>query len=239
MARARSIGGPDAFRQRWRDLSRHPDFRLYLAVFAAAVLVLVFIELADEVREPGTIEIDKQILLALREGPSNPVGPPWVERFWVEITTLGSVTVLGLVSLIAGGCLIILRRFRMVVTLLAAVLGGSGLSALLKVVIARPRPDVVEHLTVVSSLSFPSGHSMMSAVVYPALGAILARATPHPLLKLYIIGVALALTAIIGISRVYIGVHYPTDVIAGWCVGSCWALVCWVTVRLLQRRGTV
>src|SRR5688572_10441910 len=193
MARARSIIGPDALRRRWRDLSSHPDFRLYLAVLAVALLVLVFIELADEVREPGTIEIDRQILLVLRDGPRDPIGPPWVERFWLEITTLGSVTVLGLVSLIAVGSLIILRRFRMVVTLLAAVLGGSLLSALLKAAIGRPRPDVVEHLTVVSSLSFPSGHSMMSAVVYPALGAILARATPQPVLKLYIIGVALAL----------------------------------------------
>ena len=80
---------------------------------------------------------------------------------------------------------------------------------------------------------------MMSAVIYPALGAILARATPQPLLKLYIIGVALSLTAIVGLSRIYLGVHYPTDVLAGWCVGSCWALVCWMTLRLLQRRGSV
>ena len=216
---------------------RHPDFRLYLAVFAVALLLLVFLQLADQVREPGTIEIDERILLALRDRPGDPVGPPWVERFWLEITGLGSVTVLGLASLIAVGCLIILGRLRTVLTLLAGVLGGWGLSASLKVVIARPRPDIVDHLTVVSSLSFPSGHSMMSAVVYPALGAILARATPQPLLKLYIIGVALTLTAFIGMSRIYLGVHYPTDVLAGWCVGLCWALVCWVSMRLLQRSG--
>jgi undecaprenyl-diphosphatase len=208
-------------------------------VFAAVLLSLAFFELADEVREPGTIAIDRRILLALRDAPGNPIGPAWVERFWIEITTLGSATVLSLVSLIAAGCLLILRRFRMVLTLIAGVLGGWALSAFLKQAIARPRPDVVEHLTVVSSLSFPSGHSMMSAVIYPALGAILARATPNPLLKLYVIGVALAMTAVIGLSRIYLGVHYPTDVLAGWCVGMCWALVCWVVIQLLQRRGSV
>jgi undecaprenyl-diphosphatase len=208
-------------------------------VFAAVLLSLAFFELADEVREPGTIALDNRILLALRDAPGNPVGPAWMERFWIEITTLGSATVLSLVSLIAAGCLLILRRLRMVLTLVAGVLGGWAFSAFLKQAIARPRPDVVEHLTAVSSLSFPSGHSMMSAVIYPALGAILARATPNPVLKLYVIGVALAVTAVIGLSRIYLGVHYPTDVLAGWCVGMCWALVCWVVTQLLQRRGTV
>src|SRR5262245_34655541 len=102
MARARSIG-PNAYPQRFRDLIRHPDFRLYLAAFAVVLLVLLFIELADAVREPGTIAIDKQILLALRDAPGDPIGPLWVERFWLEITTLGSLTVLSLVSVVAAG----------------------------------------------------------------------------------------------------------------------------------------
>ena len=129
MARAESIG-PNAYRQRWRDLVRHPDFRLDLAVFTAALLLLVFVELADEVREPGTIAIDKRILLALRDGPGNPIGAvSGLERFWLEITTLWQRHGVSLVSLIAAGCLIILRRFRMMLTLVAGVLGGWGLSA--------------------------------------------------------------------------------------------------------------
>jgi undecaprenyl-diphosphatase len=86
-------------------------------------------------------------------------------------------------------------------------------------------------------MSFPSGHSMMSAIVYPTLGVILARAAARPMLKHYAIGVALALMVLIGASRVYLGVHYATDVLAGWCVGLSWALLCWIAARLLQRRG--
>jgi undecaprenyl-diphosphatase len=233
MERARSIG-LNAFRRHRRDLrelAAHPDLRLYLAVLAVVLLSLVFFELADAVAEPGTIAIDNRILLALRDAPGNPIGPAWMERFWIEITTLGSATVLSLVSLIATGCLLILRRFRLVLTLIAGVLGGWGLSAFLKQAIARPRPDVVEHLTAVTSLSFPSGHSMMSAVIYLTLAALIARLMEKRRLKLYALGTAIALTCLVGASRVYLGVHWPSDVLAGWSAGAAWALLSWLIAR--------
>jgi undecaprenyl-diphosphatase len=224
-------------RRRWHEFTEHRDFWLYLGVVAAGGLLVCFGLLAGALRSATLIAIDRRILLALRDGPKDPIGPPFVEEFWLEITNLGSVTVLCLVSLIAAGCLLILRRFRVTLMLTAGLLGGILLSFGLKALVARPRPDFVTHLAAVSSMSFPSGHSTMSAIVYPTLGVILARAATWPLLKHYAIGVALALMVLVGASRVYLGVHYATDVLAGWCVGLSWALLCWIAARLLQRRG--
>jgi undecaprenyl-diphosphatase len=122
---------------------------------------------------------------------------------------------------------------------LVATGGGLVLSTVLKHFIDRDRPALVEHRSVVYTSSFPSGHSMLSAVVYLTLGSLLARIMPGRVLKLYFLFLAMALTFLVGVSRVYLGVHWPTDVLAGWCGGLVWALVCWLVARRLQRRGTV
>jgi len=222
-------------RRRWQEFAEHRDFWLILAILGASVLLLGFGLLAGAVHSPSMTAIDRRILLALRSGPDDAIGPGWVEGFWLEVTSLGSVTVLCVVSLIAAGCLLILRRYRVTLTLTAGLIGGLVLTSALKAVVARPRPDFVTHLAAVSSPSFPSGHSMMAAIVYPTLGVILARAATRPLLKRYVIGVALCLMVLVGASRVYLGVHYATDVLAGWCIGLSWALFCWIVAHLLQR----
>ena len=154
-----------------------------------------------------------------------------------DVTSLGSVAVLVLATLAVVGFLLLDRRYAAMLFVLAAVVSGLVLSSLLKACFARPRPEVVPHLAQVYSSSFPSGHSMMSAIVYLTLGTLLARMSARRPLKVYFLAVALILTALVGCSRVYLGVHYPTDVLAGWTAGLVWANLCWLVARRLQRRA--
>jgi undecaprenyl-diphosphatase len=137
------------------------------------------------------------------------------------------------------GYLVIARRHHAAIFILVATVGGALLSTALKGLYSRPRPDVVPHLASVTSYSFPSGHAMLSAVVYLTLGALLARLVEGRWTKLYFVGVAVLLTILVGSSRVYLGVHYPTDVAAGWAAGVGWAVLCWLLARHLQHRGLV
>ena len=122
---------------------------------------------------------------------------------------------------------------------IVSALGGLAASTFLKSLFERPRPSLVPHLDIVYTSSFPSGHSMLSATVYLTLGVLLGRFVQQRVLKAYFLIVALLLTSLVGASRVYLGVHYPTDVLAGWAVGLTWALVCWLVARYLQHQGTV
>jgi undecaprenyl-diphosphatase len=215
------------------------DFKLDLAAFAAALCLLAFLKILDEVREPGSIDLDRRILLALRDPGGDPIGPPWFEDMWRDITALGSGVVLIAVVLAAVGYYLMVRRWRTALTIIVGVTSAWLLSNWLKVLVDRPRPNIVAHFAYVTSRSFPSGHSMMAAVIYPTLGAILARATRHPLQRLYVLGVSILAALLIGFSRIYLGVHYPTDVLAGWCLGFGFSLLWWIVVRVLQRRGSV
>jgi undecaprenyl-diphosphatase len=113
------------------------------------------------------------------------------------------------------------------------------LSTGLKMGFERPRPDLVPHATQVYTASFPSGHAMLSAVTYLTLGALLSRVQRRRRVKAFFLGLALTLTLLIGLSRVYLGVHWPSDVLAGWCIGAAWASLCWFVALQLQRSGQV
>jgi undecaprenyl-diphosphatase len=221
-------------------------FGLSELIVLLAILVLVggtwgFIGLADAVREQETQEIDERILVALRQPgrPEVPIGPPWMGEVGRDITALGGVTFLAFLTFAVVGFLAMRRQFGAMWLILIAVVGGQVISTLLKAFFDRPRPDVVPHLSDVITASFPSGHSMMAAVVYLTLGGLLARLVDRWRLKLYFLFIAIFLTALVGISRVYMGVHYPTDVLAGWTVGAVWAVLCWLAARYLQYRGAV
>lgn len=208
-----------------------------LAVFlGVAFLLWSFAEIAEEVGEGETRWFDDGILLALRTSdPADPIGPRWFENSVVEITSLGGFGVLALVTLLAAGYLLVQRKWIDTLMLLVATIGGTAISEGLKIGFARPRPDLVAHAVDVTSMSFPSGHAMLSAVTYLTLGAMLARTQTQRSSRAYILGAAVFLTLIIGASRIYLGVHWPTDVLAGWCLGASWALLCWFTATLLTR----
>ena len=118
--------------------------------------------------------------------------------------------------------------------LVAQGIAANMLSNVLKLVFNRHRPDV-EASTHVFTASFPSGHATMSAVVYLTLGVLLAKSAPSRGLRSYFIGLAILLAFLVGVSRIYLGMHYPTDVIAGWCVGISWAMLCWAAVDLIEH----
>jgi undecaprenyl-diphosphatase len=177
-------------------------------------------------------------LLALRTSdPADPIGPRWFELAVMDVTSLGGFAVLTLVTLLSVGYLGVRAKWADAAMLLVATLGGTAISEGLKVGFARPRPDLVAHVVETTSLSFPSGHAMLSAVTYLTLGALLARAQEQQSLRGYILGAAVLLALLIGASRIYLGVHWPTDVLAGWCLGAAWALACWTVVTWLAPRG--
>ena len=124
----------------------------------------------------------------------------------------------------------------MALLVLLAVFGGGAIVYFLKLGFDRPRPDLVPHGSYVFTASFPSGHSMLSAITYLTLGFLLARSQSHRTLRIYIMVLTLVVTGLVGLSRVYLGVHWPTDVLAGWAAGACWALLCWLVARWIQQR---
>ena len=211
-----------------------------LSIVVVAGGVLLFAELLEMVEaEPRAF--DRLVLQALRNpaDPSDAIGPGWIEFAFRDLTSLGGTTVLTLMTAAVVGFLLVDGKRAAAILVFVSVGGGALLSTILKLVVARPRPDIVPHLVEVSSASFPSGHAMLSAVVYLSLGALLSRVEGPPRLKIYILSVAIALTLSIGLSRVYLGVHWPTDVLAGWCAGAAWAVLCWRVALFLQRRGEV
>ncbi len=220
-------------------LARARLSRVYGTLLVLIGLCLMFLLLAAESRQLGPNRLDHRLLLLLRAAADDPLGPPWFEKLWVNWTALGSGAVVMLVVSGVAGYLLLERQWRSAVWIVLAALGATLLSALLKVFYDRPRPDLVQHLVEVTSMSFPSGHSLLAASVYPTLGAVVAQLSRRRRVKFYVMAAALTLMVLIGVSRVYLGVHYPTDVLAGWVVGLGWALVCHLITSKLQRRGAI
>ena len=212
-----------------------------LALLLAAGGVWLFVELADDVLEGDTTPVDERLLLMLRtpNDAGDPLGAPWVEDLARDITGVGGAAVLALLTAATAGFLALQRKRHLALYLLAAVASGTLMSTLLKMGFARPRPDLVPHGQIVYTSSFPSGHSMLSAVVFLTLGALLASSQTNFRLRIYLLGIAVFVTVLVGVSRVYLGVHWPTDVLAGWAAGAAWALLCWALAEKLRRRGAV
>jgi undecaprenyl-diphosphatase len=222
-------------------LQRNVDLVMLVALAIIVIAGWLVVELADEVLEGTTQQYDEWILRQLRTpgDMADPIGPEWFEDMWRDITALGGFTILTLVTIACAGYLLMRRRYRMLALLAATTVGGLVVSLLLKNLFARPRPEFGSADTYVLTASFPSGHSMLSAVVYLTLGVLLARTSERFRYKIYFISVALVISMLVGLSRVYLGVHYPTDVLAGWSLGLIWALLCWLVAQFLQKRGAI
>ncbi len=212
-----------------------------MAIAVPAAIVLAFATLGRAVGAGSTRAFDEAILLAMRTpgNPADPIGPLWFQEMVRDFTALGSTGVLTFMVLSIAGFLVMTRKGHAAAFVILSVGGGVLISETMKALYARARPDLVPHAAEVYSASFPSGHSMMSAVVYLTLGALVARTQANRAVKRYIVTLAVILAILVGLSRIYLGVHWPTDVLAGWALGGAWALVCWFVMTWLQSRGEV
>jgi len=217
------------------------EFATLGAVFLLAVALLTFARLTDEVVAGETRAFDSAVLMAMRtpDRPKDPLGPPWFEEAVRDVTSLGGTALIVVITATVAGFLAMSGTRHAAVLMVVSVSSGALLMSFLKQVFARARPDLVEHSARVFTESFPSGHATLSAITYLTLGGLLARVQTRRALKAYSLGVAITLTVLVGVSRVYLGVHWPTDVLAGWCLGAAWAITCWLVAAWLQRRGDV
>ena len=207
------------------------------SLIALAIAAVVLAIIAISVKFGATEQLDTWLLSALREPNdlADPIGPRWFEEMVRDFTALGSTGVLTLIVILMAGFLWVNRKHWSAAYVVAAVASGTFVNSLLKIEFARARPEVVAHSVHVDTASFPSGHSAGAALTYLTLGLLLAHTQESRSVKTYIFAVSVLLTLIVGLSRIYLGVHWPTDVIAGWSFGAAWALLCWMAVRWLER----
>ena len=195
--------------------------------------------LVDEFAEGGSYRFDTRLLLALRVPghPNTPIGPKWLEQSAIDLSALGGFTLQWLLGGATTGFLWLARRRAEAAWLAASIVGASLGNSLLKLIVDRPRPTVVDHLANVSNASFPSGHAMISTAILFTVAAMLAETQKTAAARTYLMAGAGVLSVLIGLSRIYLGVHWPTDVLAGWCFGAVWALVVFAANRALRRRA--
>ncbi len=218
-------------------LLRRVELRVLLLLGVLAALVWAFLAIGGEMIEGDTLGLDRALLLSMRS-PSNlgdPIGPRAFEEAIRDVTALGSFTMLTLVTVVAVIGFAIHRLWIHAGVMAGTMLLAQACSHLLKTAYDRPRPDVVPHGVEVYSASFPSGHAMLSAVTYLTVAALVAHLEVSSRAKTLVFVLAMVLMAAIGVSRVYMGVHWPSDVLAGWCAGAAWALAAWLVVMRLTR----
>lgn len=197
-----------------------------------------FAELADDAPEGDYLVWENAVLQSFRHDGA-PLGGEAVASALRDVTALGGSAILGTLTLLILGYLWLCGRYRVAILLAIATAGGQALNLILKQSFARERPAATLHLVEVNSPSFPSGHSMAASIFYLTSGALLARTARRKREKAYLLGCALLVTLAVGFSRVYLGVHYPTDVLAGWCAGAAWAILCLGVADGLARRGAL
>jgi undecaprenyl-diphosphatase len=228
-------------RRLWAFLKRF-EARVLIGLMLAAGALWAFLNIADEMAEGETEAIDRHIILMLREpGDLNdPIGSKTVEEAVRDVTALGGTTLVIVVTLVAVLAFAFHKRRRHALVMAGVVLAAWGSSQVTKALYGRPRPDLVPHEAYVYSASFPSGHSTMSTACFLTLAMLVSSLEPQRRSKALAYGLAGIVVVGVGFSRVYLGVHWPTDVLAGWCLGAAWALAGWLALRAMggRTRGT-
>lgn len=215
------------------------EFVLVASLAVIATMVLAFIGIADEMTEGDSHAFDMWVLTMLHPDaadPADPIGPFWLDHAAADLTALGSVAVLAVIALASAGFLMMRRKWAEAAIIVIAGAGGLTLSEMLKSVFARERPPEIYRAGEVLNASFPSGHAMLSAVIFLTLGAMLSQASSGRALRIYVMSNAIALMLVVGLTRVYLGVHWASDVLAGWAAGAAWATLCWLAGRWLKQR---
>ena len=225
----------------WRRALRiaRTEIAALSALLIIALGVMTFVEVADDMTEADGHLFDQAVLHWLQPVAGQPRGPWWLQEAAADLTSLGGISVLTLFAVIALGFLLIQRKRLSALLLVVGLIGGVALSEGLKALFERERPPVAYQAVETLNASFPSGHALLSTVFYLTLGVMLTRAFPRKRLKAFVLGAAILIALLIGLTRVYLGAHWASDVIAGWCAGAAWAMVLWLVAYAIERRQVV
>ena len=225
----------------WRRALRvaRSEIAALTALLIVALGVMTFVEVADDMAEADGQAFDLAVLVWLQPAPGEPRGPWWLREAAADLTSLGGISVLTLFAVIAFLFLLIQGKRLSALLMAGGLLGGVALSEGLKALFERARPPAVYQAVDTLNASFPSGHALLSTVFYLSLGVMLTRAFPRKRLKAFVLGSAILVALLIGLTRVYLGAHWASDVIAGWCAGAAWAMALWLVAYAVQRRQAV
>lgn len=220
-------------------LFRRLETRALLLLIAMSAAVWAFLEIAGEMAEGETDAADRWLLLRLRNPAdlADPVGPRTFEEAMRDVTALGGFTVLTIVAVVSVAAFLLHGKRRQALVMAVTILASQVLSEGLKAIYGRPRPELVSHGSYVYSASFPSGHSMLSAATYLTLAVMIASLEPRRATKALVFLLAGLVMAAVGVSRIYLGVHWPSDVLAGWCAGAAMAFLAWLALLWLRGRA--
>lgn len=220
-------------------LLRRTETRALLIWLAAAASIWGFLAIADEIGEGETEVFDRRLILLLRTpgDPADPLGSRSFEEAMRDVTALGGFTLLTLLTIVSTLAFLFHRKRLQAGLMLGTMLLAQATSDLLKELYGRPRPGLVPHEVYVYSGSFPSGHSTLSAAAFLTLATLVASLEPRRATKVLVYAVAMLVVLGVGVSRIYLGVHWPSDVLGGWCVGAAWAFAAWIVLDWARRRA--
>lgn len=207
------------------------ESRVLLIWFSIASALWAFFYLGDEIGEGDTGAFDSQLVELLRTQGGDPIGPAWFKDAMRDVTALGGFTFLLLTIIVVVLSLLFHRKRREGIILAATAIGAQTSIEIFKILYDRPRPDPVAPSLQTYTSSFPSGHTTESTAIFLSVATIIAAFELKASNKILAYSVAIFVILAIGFSRVYLGMHWPTDVLGGWVLGATWALAAWIALR--------